>query len=172
MSTDGGGWTLVWTHSYMETLPLSTNMYYFSDYYKSCTTHDSGWCNIPNKKRFNPTEQMIVAYHKGTIVYAYKGIFNYNIDHDWTGGVLVDFTKIVDKCTHKDSINDPPAPSTHSGNREMLGLTFDKFTPYNYFTNCDTLYDNWNSPKDCRWHNCQPRQIAQNTQQTMAIFIR
>ena len=34
---------------------------------------------------------MIVAYHKGTIVYAYKGIFNYNIDHayDWNGGVLV-----------------------------------------------------------------------------------
>ena len=62
MTTNGGGWTLVWKHSYMETSPLSTNMYYYSDYYKSCTTHDSGWCNIPNKKRFNPTEQMIVAY--------------------------------------------------------------------------------------------------------------
>ena len=77
MATDGGGWTLVWKHSYMETSPLSTDMYYFSDYYKSCTTYDSGWCNIPNKKRLNPTEQMIVAYHKGTVVYAYKGIFNY-----------------------------------------------------------------------------------------------
>ena len=104
MTTNGGGWTLVWKHSYMETLPLSTNMYYFSDYYKSCTTHDSGWCNIPNKKLFNPTKQMTVAYHKGTIVYAYKGIFNYNIDHDWTGGVLVDYKKIVDKCHRSDSL--------------------------------------------------------------------
>ena len=67
---------------------------------------------IPNKKRFNPTEQMIVAYHKGTIVYAYKGIFNYNIDHDWTGGVLVDYKKIVDKCTRSGSPNVQPAPSS------------------------------------------------------------
>jgi len=96
MTTNGGGWTLVWKHSYLETLSLSTNMYYFSDYYKSCTTYDSGWCNIPNKKCFNPTEQMIIAYHRGTIVYAYKGVFNYNIDHDWTGGALVDFKKITD----------------------------------------------------------------------------
>ena len=70
----------------METSHLSTNMHYFSDYHKSCTTHDSGWCNIPNKKRFNPTEP---EYHNGNIVYAYKGIFNYNIDHDWTGGVFI-----------------------------------------------------------------------------------
>ena len=172
MSTNGGGWTLVWTHSYMEISPLSANMYYFSDYYKSCTTHDSGWCNIPNKKRFNPTEQMIVAYHKGTIVYAYKGKFNYNIDHDWTGGVLVDFKKIIDKCNRKESIDKPPAPSTLSGNCEMLGLTFDKLSPYDYLSNCDTIYHNWNSPKDCRWHNCQPPQIAQYTQQTIAIYIR
>ena len=139
MTTDGGGWTLVWKHSYMETLPLSTNMYYFSDYYKSCTTYDSGWCNIPNKKHFNPTEQMIVAYHKGTIVSAYKGIFNYNIDHDWTGGVLVDFKKIVDKCTRSDSQNVQPAPSSSSNDRRLLGLAFDKVSPYNYLRNCDTI---------------------------------
>ena len=173
MSTDGGGWTLVWTHSYMETSPLSTNMYYFSDYYKSCTTHDSGWCNIPNKKRFNPTEQMIVAYHKGTIVYAYKGIFNYNIDHDWTGGVLVDFTKIVDSCSKNQNIQ--PAPSSHSKNREMLGLAFDKTTPYNYLHNCDTTDVTLNSPRDCRWHDCHlPSQISSNIhniQQTVAIYV-
>ena len=29
MGIDGGGWTLVWKHSYMETSPLSTNMYYY-----------------------------------------------------------------------------------------------------------------------------------------------
>ena len=176
MSIDGGGWTLVWKHSYMETSPLSTNMYYYSDYYKSCTTHDSGWCNIPNKERFNPTEQMIVAYHKGTIVYAYKGIFNYNIDHDWTGGVLVDFKKIVDKCTHSHSQNVQPAPSTHSKNYEMLGIAFDKRTPYDYLVNCDTTYGSLNSPGECRWHDCHlPSHISSSkykTQQTVAIYVR
>ena len=171
MTTDGGGWTLVWKHSYMETLPLSTNMYYFSDYYKSCTTHDSGWCNIPNKKRFNPTEQMIVAYHRGTIVYAYKGIFNYNIDHDWTGGVLVDFKKIVDRCTRGGSPNVQPAPSSNKGDRRLLGLTFDKVTPYKYFYNCDTISATFDSPGDCRWHDCT-RPTRYNTQQTVAIYVR
>ena len=176
MSTDGGGWTLVWTHTYMETSPLSTNMYYFSDYYKSCTTHDSGWCNIPNKKRFNPTEQMIVAYHKGTIVYAYKGIFNYNIDHDWTGGVLVDFKKMVDRCAKGSSQNIQPAPSSNAKNYEMLGLAFDKVTPYDYQNNCDTTDRSLSSPRDCRWHDCDlPSQISsnnRNTQQTVAIYVR
>ena len=171
MTTDGGGWTLVWKHSYMETLPLSTNMYYFSDYYKSCTTHDSGWCNIPNKKRFNPTEQMIVAYHKGTIVYAYKGIFNYNIDHDWTGGVLVNFKKIVDKCTRSDSLNVQPAPSSNSNDRRLLGLAFDKLSPYRYFYSCDTIEGNFDSPNDCRWADCS-RPTRYLVQQTMAIYVR
>ena len=125
MSIDGGGWTFAWKHSYLQTSPLSTNMYYYSDYYKSCTTHDSRWCNIPNKKRFNPTEQMIVAHHRGTIVYAYRGIFNYNIDHDWTGGVLVNFKKIVDTCTNKASQNVQPAPSINN-DQKILGLSFDK----------------------------------------------
>ena len=171
MSTDGGGWTLVWTHSYMETSPLSTNMYYFSDYYKSCTTHDSGWCNIPNKKRFNPTEQMIVAYHKGTIVYAYKGIFNYNIDHDWTGGVLVDFKKIIDKCTRSGSPNVQPAPSSHNKDHRLLGLAFDKVSPHNYLRNCDTINGAFDSPVDCRWADCTYPTRYQ-VQQTVAIYVR
>ena len=176
MSTDGGGWTLVWKHSYHEISPLSTNMFYFSDYYKSCTTHDSGWCKIPNKKRFNPTEQMIVAYHKGTIVYAYKGIFNYNIDHDWTGGVLIDVAKIVDSCANSRSQNVQPAPSSHAKHRDMLGLAFDKITPYDYLFDCDTTAVTLNSPRECRWHNCfLPSHISsntRNTQQTVAIYVR
>ena len=171
MTTDGGGWTLVWKHSYLESLPLSTNMYYFSDYYKSCTTYNSGWCNIPNKKRFNPTEQMIIAYHRGTIVYAYKGVFNYNIDHDWTGGVLVDFKKIVDGCTKKGSPNVQPAPSTNNGDHRLLGLAFDKVTPYNHDGNCDTIRGTFDSPGECRWHDCTyPNRY--NIQQTVAIYVR
>ena len=172
MTTDGGGWTLVWKHSYMETSPLSTNMYYFSDYYKSCTIHHSGWCNIPNKKRFNPTEQMIVAYREGNIVYAYKGVFNYNIDHDWTGGVLVDFKKITDTCTSSGSPNVQPAPSAHGGDRNLLGLAFDKRSPYNYVGNCDTIHGNFNSPSECRWYDCTLDNKLRGTQQTLAIYVR
>ena len=62
---------------------------------------------------------MLVAFHKRTIVYAYKGIFNCNIDHDWTGGVLVDLKKIIDKCTHSSSTNIQPAPSSSSKDKNF-----------------------------------------------------
>ena len=173
MTTDGGGWTLVWQHSYMETSPLSTNMYYFSDYYKACTTYASGWCNIPNKKRFNPTEQMIVAYNRGNIVWEYQGVFNYNIDHDWTGGVLVNFEKIVDLCTHSGSPNIQPAPSVHVGNHALLGIAFDKRSPYNYYVNCNTIKGSFNSPIDCRWYDCYASATGKHRQQqTVAIYVR
>jgi len=113
----------VWQHSYMEHLPLTRNMTFFSDHYKNCTTKASGWCNIPNKARFNEaTEQIIVAYHKGTVVYAYKGLLNRNIDYNWSGAILLDFVKIVDKCTERNGVQ--PAPE----NNYAIGLTADKQT--------------------------------------------
>jgi len=42
---------------------------------------------------------MIVAYHKETVVYAYKGLINRNIDFNWSGATLIDPVKIVDRCT-------------------------------------------------------------------------
>ena len=96
MDDDGGGWTLVWKHSAMEVLPLNKSMRYFSDYYKACTNLEVGWCNIPNKTRLNPTEMMIAAYHNKTLVFAYKGIFNKNLDWHWSGGILLDPKKVVD----------------------------------------------------------------------------
>ena len=171
MSTDGGGWTLVWKHSYLETSPLSTNMYYFSDYYRICTTYSSGWCNIPDKLRFSPAEQMIVAYHKGTIVYAYKGIFNYNIDHDWTGGIIHNFTKIIDDCTRSGSPNVQPAPSANGGDEKLLGLAFDKRSPCDPKDNCDAITRTFENPGDCRWSDCSyPKRY--HVQQTVAIFVR
>ena len=100
MEIDDGGWTLVWQHFYFEDLPLTTDMTYFSKYYQPCNITASGWCNIPNKARFNPTEQMIVAYHKGTVVYAYASLFNRLIDSMWRGAILcdADSRKIIDKC--------------------------------------------------------------------------
>ena len=168
---DGGGWTLVWQHSYMEDLPLNLSMRYFSEDYIPCVTRASGWCNIPNKARFNATEQMIVAYHKGTVVYAYKGLFNRNIDYDWSGAILLDFKKIVDKCSSNNGVQ--PAPE----NAYTIGLTFDKRSPYGYSgSNCDTYQESFTNPVDCRWENCQlPLSISsssQRVQMTMAIYVR
>ena len=73
---------------------------------------------------------MIVAYHKRTIVYAYKGILLTMIV--WTGGKLVDFEKIIDRCTHSGSLNVQPAPSSNTNDHVLLGLAFDKRSPYSY----------------------------------------
>ena len=167
---DGGGWTLVWQHSYMEDLPLNLSMRYFSEDYTSCVTRASGWCNIPNKARFNPTEQMIVAYHKGTVVYAYKSLFNRKFDYNWSGAILLDFEKIMDRCLHNNGVQ--PAPQ----NNLAIGLTFDKKSPYDYEANCDTHWSPFTSPADCRWAACGlPSSISStkyNVQMTMAIYVR
>ena len=162
----------MWKNSFMDNLPLSDNMRHYSGYYKPCTSvTDQGWCNVPKKAdKFSPKEQMIVAYHNTHVVYAYKGLFNRNIDYDWTGGILLDFKKIVDKCTRGNGIQ--PAPSTD----HIPGITFDKLSPYKYPGNCDTLAESLTSPRECRWHNCHlPSSISgtkYSVQMTLAIFVR
>ena len=167
---DGGGWTLVWQHSYMEDLPLNLSMRYFSEDNTPCVTRASGWCNIPNKARFNPTEQMTVAYHKGTVVYAYKGLLNRNIDYNWSGAILLDFKKIVDNCATNNGVQ--PAPE----NNFAIGLTFDKHTPYDHAANCDSYRGSFPNPTDCRWENCYlPTSISTSkyhVQMTVAIYVR
>ena len=171
MSLDGGGWTLVWKNSFMDNLPLSDNMRYYSGYYKDCTSPvDGGWCNIPHKASFSPKEQMIVAYHNTAIVYAYKGIFNRNIDYHWSGGILLHFKMIVDKCTANNGVQ--PAPAVDS----IPGITFDKKTPYSYYKDHDTLDGSLTSPIERRWRDCNlPSSISasqSDVQMTMAIFVR
>ena len=162
----------MWKNSFMDNLPLSDNMRYYSGHYKPCTSvTDRGWCNIPKKTdKFSPTEQMIVAYHNSHVVYAYKGLFNRNIDYDWTGGILLDFKKILDKCKYFNGIQ--PAPTVS----RIPGITFDKRTPYLYFNNCDTLNGQFNNPTECRWWDCHlPSSISgteYSVQMTMAIFVR
>ena len=113
---------------------------------------------------------MIVAYHKGTIVYAYKGIFNYNIDHDWTGGIINNFTKIIDDCTRSGSPNVQPAPFAGRDDK-LLGLAFDKRSPCDPKVNCDTISGTFENLVDCRWHDCTyPNRY--NVQQTVAIYVR
>ena len=176
MTIDGGGWTLVWQHTYMKYNRLSSNMFYFSDYYRSCVKDAShqDWCNIPNKAQFNPTEQMIVAYHKRTTVYAYKGYFNCNIDHHWTGAILLDAKKVIDKCSRNNGV--PPAPGVLYV-PGIFGLSFDKTSPTHHRDNCDTYGDSTlTNPTDCRWHDCTlPSSISSlshNTDMTIAIYVR
>ena len=173
MSLDGGGWTLVWKNSFMDNLPLSDNMRYYSGYYKPCTSiTDRGWCNIPKKAdKFSPKEQMIVAYHNTHVVYAYKGLFNRNIDYDWSGGILLDRKKIVDECINFRG--NQPAPATIF----IPGITFNKYSPYNYRDgHCETLTGSLTRPSDCRWQTCHLPSFISSTkvrvQMTMAIFVR
>ena len=162
----------MWKHSAMEVLPLTEDMKYFSDYYKACTDLEVGWCNIPNKDRLNPTEMMTAAYHNKRLVYAYKGIFNKNLDWHWSGGILLDPKKVVDLCTRDNGV--PPEPGVTD--RNWGGLSFDKHNPYVYTGNCDVYYRSLSSPGDCRWSNCQlPTNISSSkydTQMTLAIYVR
>ena len=76
---------------------------------------------IVDGDKFSPKEQMIVVYHNTHVMYAYKGLFNRNIDYDWSGGILLDFKKIVDKCTNKNGLQPAPAAGI------IPGITFDRY---------------------------------------------
>ena len=167
ITLDGGGWTLVWQHSYMEDLPLTTNMTFFSDYYKPCTQHATSWCNIPNKARFNPTEQMIVAYSNKQVIYAYKGVFNTCIDYDWIGGVLIAYRRIIDLCSSSYSRGYSPRPVKDS----LLGIAFSKHNSYNYYGTGGTIAGTLTNPSDNRWQWCSTRSTTSSQQMTLAIYV-
>ena len=169
---DGGGWTIVWKHSYMEVTLRNSSMFWYSDFYKPCLDLNGGsdgWCNIPRKNRFNPTEMLIAAYHNGVMVYAYKGGFNRNIDYHWTGSTLMDPTMIVDHCTRSQSQGVPPYPQKESA--AITGLVLAKWPGHSA---TDTI--DGDGTDDDRWAHCQlPSSIsstANNVQMTVAIFVR
>ena len=170
MELDGGGWTLVWKHSYLQVGALTEDMKYFSKTLEPCYNLSVGWCNFPCKERLRPTEMAIAAYHEGTMVYAYKAGFNRNMDSDWRGGVLVDPTQLVDRCAINNGVQ--PAPYSGAGG-SLSGLAFDKRTPQNFPVNCDTIHGTLTSPLECRWRDCNLRPPAPriDTQMTMAIYV-
>ena len=174
MDLDGGGWTMVWKHSYLEVLPLTTAMYYFSQHYRDCSDMEAGWCNIPDKGHFQPTHMMIAAYHNKNVMWAYKGWFNWNIDHDWTGGILVEPVQVVDTCTLREwSLGKPPAPSANGGDRRLLGIAFDKHSPDKYLDNCVTISGSFTNPQECRHADCVGWSSPPVRQQmTVVIYIR
>jgi hypothetical protein len=184
MTLDGGGWSLVWKHSPIEVpRPLNHSMKYFSKSCVPCTDLEAGWCNVPNKTRLNPTEMMIAAFYNKNVMYAYKGIYNQNLDTDWTGGALVDFqrsrSKVVDYCRTNQGIQPHPSAKFAPPENSLLGISFDKTTPQNVYANCDTYWETLSNPRDCRWENCCGSGgctayggFKQHTQMTVAIFVR
>ena len=121
MQLDGGGWALVWKHSYfqVDTSYLSL-MRTDSKHSKPCLDLSDGWCNIPNKQPTGYTEQLVAGYHKGTVVFAYKAALNPKLGVDWTGPYLKTTHRVVDKCT----INVGIRPSV--GTLGTVGICFDK----------------------------------------------
>ena len=119
---------------------------------------------MPNKTRLQPEEMMIAAYHNEILVYAYKGTFNRNIDHHWSGGILLmPVTQIVDRCTRSGT--GVPTP------KGLLGLAFTKGIDGS--THTDTIRYN---EEDERWDECHlPSSISStrsSAQMTMAIYVR
>ena len=158
----------------MEVLPLTTTMYYFSQHYRDCSDMEAGWCNIPDKGHFQPTHMMIAAYHNKNVVWAYKGWFNWNIDHDWRGGILVEPEQVVDMCTQtKHTVGKPPAPSAEGRDRHFLGIAFDKHSPDKYLDHSVTLCGTFTTPTDCRHADCVGWSSPLVRQQmTVVIYIR
>ena len=147
----------------------SHDMTHFSDYYKACVGLEAGWCNVPGKADLQPQEMMLAAYHNRRVVYAYKGIFNRNVDSHWTGGILLNPQKIVDHCAQHNGVQ--PAPLSH-----IPGISFDKYTPHVYTSDCDTIGERPSSPGDYRWVNCRLSSSFSSTdsrvQMTMAMYVR
>ena len=154
----------------MEVSPRTTDMYYHSDFFKPCTDLASGWCNVPDKIRFQPEEMMIAAYHKSKIVYSYKGTFNRNLDHDWTGATLLGNVRaITDQCTRSGT--GVPIPKEQN---DLTGMIFTKQVDGG--VNTDTIRSSLSNPEDERWEECfLPSSISasrSNVPMTMAIYMR
>ncbi len=170
MALDGGGWTLVWKHSYYEVGAPTDTMRFYSTSAKECKDTTAGWCNVPGKLSVGKTQQLVIATYQGTTVYAYKGDLNPKIDSSWEGAILKNATSLVDKCVNNVGV----APEPEVGGHAMPGITFDKATPNDYVSNCDT--DRYGGGSDCRWENCGlPGNIAPSSthvQMTVMIYVR
>lgn len=106
----------------------------FSKADRPCTDLSDGWCNVSNKDQVPGTVQMTVAYHKGQVVYEYRGDRNPQLGMSWRGAILNNPVKIIDHCKQGNGI--PPEPNIISSG--IPGLTFDKLNPGVYTTNCET----------------------------------
>ena len=167
-SIDGGGWAMVWKHSYKQALIWEQRTSY-SKISHPCLNLDDGWCNVGNKQPSGYTEQMVAAYHNQTLVYAYKAPLNPSLGIARTGPYLSSNNMIVDRCTATRGTR--PGIIIHHKYMDI----FQKSAPESYFTfNCDTVHLRYWA--DCRWESCKlPPAISveeQHVQMTVVIYIR
>ena len=174
---DGGDWQLVWKLSYLQ---VSRSVQKIAMNYRKtsepCIDLSDGWCNVPNKQLPRATEQMIAAFHHGTVVYAYKSPLNPNLGVTDEGARLMSgWSKIVDKCTQHNGVR----PDIYINQGALTGIAFDKRSPDDIRLHSDTVSGGtWSDRRwrDLRWYNCHlPSSISstyRRTQMTVAIFVR
>jgi len=175
MTTDGGGWSLVWKHAYLEVGPATDAMRFYSTVDTPCTSLYDAWCNVPNKAQFGATEMRVSAHHTTTSVWDYKGDFNPKLDVDWTGGQMANWGVIEDRCTVGTNVN---RPEPEIGGHAFPGVTWDKWNNGDFVSNCDT--DRYGpagtGTSDCRWENCGlPSSISgtpSHVQETVHLWVR
>ena len=113
---------------------------------------------------------MIVAYHNKQVVYAYKGVFNRNIDYNWTGAILIVHIKITDLCQSNNDVHPNPV------NIWVPGIALNKDKAYTYFGGDGTIKGSISNPSDNRWDDCGLSSSISRTpykvQMTMAIYVR
>ena len=57
------------------------------------------------------------------------------------GGVFVDYSKVVDYCKNSSGVQPYPSTSDHAcGDLSILGIYFDKTSPYDARINCDLYH--------------------------------
>jgi len=91
---------------------------------------------------------MIVAYNHKSVIYAYKGVLNRNIDHDWSGAILMVLTRITDRCSYNNNVQPNPV------NIWVPGIALNKHTAYSYYGGDGTIKGNIMNLADYRWHQC------------------
>ena len=169
-SIDGGGWAMVWKHSYWQVdKSRLTDMSTFSSFSQPCLNMKDGWCNVVDKQPSGYTEQMIAAYHDGILVFAYKAALSPALGKTIRGPYLSMTNMVVDRCKQKNGIR--PSVTIQPG---VSFDEFDKYSPDDFGANCDTV--NGGYKHDCRWENCRlPSSISPSgyhVQMTVVIYIR
>ena len=107
---------------------------------------------------------MIVAYANKGVIYAYKGVFNRNIDYDWSGEYLMAYTNIIDKCQYNQGTHPSPVKS-------IPGIAFSKHSSAcNYDGTGGTIISTLTSPSNDHWCNCLHGYSATSIQMTLAIY--
>jgi hypothetical protein len=174
MTTDGGGWTLVWKvqdpggHGNTTHLGEGYQSNIFEDRGNFQSLYDQGGGNIPGKVAIaqdGVSQQRLMASFNSTVKWDWKGNLNSNLGstndgisiHN-SGGATAIYDVSGNSITPDYSCN-------ADGNVGNHWYGIDKSSPGNCSGNCDF---GWAT--DCRWENSPS--VTNHTQMTMHIFVK